>query len=140
MSAIETQGLVEKRVAQFVAVRDQLREMKEAYEAKCKPLEEVKNLLSGWMLDHLEKSGAQSIKTAQGTCYSSSKSTASLADPKAFMDYVVEHGAFELLDRRANSKAVKAFIEENKQLPPGCNFHTIKTVGVRRPGEKAGDE
>jgi len=56
------------------------------------------------------------------------------------MDYVTTNKLFDLLDRRANTTAVKAFVKKNNQLPPGCNLSAVETVGVRRPGAAKDDE
>jgi hypothetical protein len=50
-----------------------------------------------------------------------------------FMDFVVENKFFHLLDRRANTPAVKTWVEEHKELPPGCNLTSVQTLGVRAP-------
>lgn len=131
-----TQATVDTRVNQYVQIRDRLKEMDEEFEKKKAPLVEIQNLLTGWMMQFLEKTGAESVKTAHGTCYASTRYTASLADPDAFMQYVISHGKFELLDRRANTTAVKDFVADNKVLPPGCNLNAMRTIGVRRSSKK----
>lgn len=123
---------VETRVSQYVAVRDKIKEMNEAHEKKCAPLLELQNMLSGWLQHHLEKFGSESVRTAAGTVYLSTRFTASLADPDIFMKFVIEHERFELMDRRANATAVKDYVQERGVLPPGVNLNGIKTVGVRR--------
>lgn len=131
-----TQVTIDHRVEQYIMIRDKLKQMDDEFEAKKAPLVEIQNLLTGWMMDFLQKFNADSVKTAHGTCYSSTRHTASLADPDAFMQYVISHGKFELLDRRANTTAVKDFVEEHKALPPGCNLNSMRTIGVRRPSKK----
>lgn len=124
--------LVSKRVQQYILIRDQLKMIDEEYEKKRAPFIELQNLLTGWMQDFLEKTGADSVKTAHGTCYSSTRYTASISDGSSFMDFVIANGQFDLLDRRANSTAVRTYVEENGRLPPGVNLSAIRTVGVRR--------
>lgn len=128
----QLQAKVDQRVGQYIQVRDALKALEEEYEKKKQPLVEVQNLLNGWLMDFLDKAGADSIKTAAGTCYLSTRYTASLADPDAFMKHVIENNRFELLDRRANATAVKDYVKEHGQLPPGANLSAMKTLGVRR--------
>ena len=123
---------VDKRIEQYVAVRDKLKEMKDAFEASCEPLKQLQEQLGGWLQNFLDESGSESIKTKHGTCYASTRYTASLADPQAFMDYVIENKQFDLLDRKANATAVRAFVDENNREPPGCRLSALRTVGVRR--------
>ncbi len=88
------------------------------------------------MQNFMEQAGADNIKTAHGTCYSTTRYTASLADPEAFMKFVRDTGSFDLLDRKANVTAVKDYVAEKSCLPPGVNLSAIKTVGVRRASGK----
>lgn len=127
---------VEARVKQYIEVRDALKKMDEEHDERKKPLVELQNLLTGWLQDFMETAGAENVKTSHGTCYSSTRYTASLADPQAFMDYVKSSANFDLLDRKANVTAVKEFIAEHNSPPPGVNLSAIKTVGVRRASGK----
>lgn len=131
-----TAATVDKRVEQYIQVRDAIKAANEAHEAQIKPLVELQNLLTGWMQNFMEQAGADNIKTAHGTCYSTTRFTASLADPEAFMKFVRDTDAFDMLDRKANTTAVKDYVAEHGVLPPGVNLSSIKTVGVRRaPGK-----
>lgn len=124
-----------KRVKQYVQVRDVLKRLEDEYNKKRAPLLEVQSLLSGILEHALDQNNAENVKTEHGTFYRSTRYTANLADPDAFMQYVIDNNKFELLDRRANATAVRAFAEKEKSLPPGCNLNAIRTVGVRRsPG------
>lgn len=123
---------VDKRVGQYIQIRDKLKEMDKEFEEKRKPLLDLQNVLSGWMQEFLEKSGGTAIKTKHGTVYLSTRYSASLADPEAFMNFVIENKLYDLLDRRANSTAVKDYVTEHNELPPGANLTALKIVGVRR--------
>src|ERR1700761_8882573 len=126
----------EKRVGQYVMVRDKLRELNAEHDEKIKPLVETQNLLTAWLMENLEKAGATSVKTTQGTVYSSTRYSASLQDPQVFMDYVIANQAFDLLDRKANATAVKEFVATKGSEPPGAKLTAIRTVGVRRAADK----
>jgi hypothetical protein len=135
MSATPTAGAdVSLRVKQYRAIRDKIKEMDEAHDKAREPLVEVQNLLTGWLQECLEKAGADSIKTPDGTCYSSTRYTASLADPGAFMAFVKSTNNLDLLDRKANANAVRDYVAEKGTLPPGVNLSALKTIGVRKPG------
>lgn len=127
---------VDKRVQQYIQVRDAIAAADEAHKEKIKPLVDLQNLLTGWMQNFMEQAGADNIKTAHGTCYSSTRYTASLADPQAFMNFVIEKANWDMLDRKANVTAVKDYVAEHGGLPPGVNLSAIKTVGVRRAPNK----
>ena len=80
---------VDKRVEQYIKVRDAIKAANDAHDLQIKPLVELQNLLTGWMQNFMEQAGADNIKTAHGTCYSTTRYTASLADPEAFMKHVI---------------------------------------------------
>jgi hypothetical protein len=123
---------MDKRVSQFVQVRDALKRLEDEYDLKAKPLRELQAVLSGRLRAFMEASNVDNFKTASGTAHISTRYTASLADPDMFMRFVIEKGAFELIDRRANATAVRDYVKDNGELPPGCNLNGIQTVGVRR--------
>jgi hypothetical protein len=127
---------LEKRVEQYIAVRDKIKEIQDKHSEELAPLIEMQNLLTTWLQDFLSTAGAQSVKTSEGTVYASTRYSASLGDPQAFMDYVIKNSAFDLMDRKANATAVRDFVETHKSLPPGVNLNAIRTIGVRRAGGK----
>lgn len=130
---------VEKRIGEYVACRDLIAEKKKEHEASIQPLVDLQNKLTGWLQQFLQEAGADSIKSKMGTCYTSTKYSASLADPDAFMTYVITNKNFDLLDRKANVTAVKDHVKEKGVLPPGVNLSAIETIGVRRPSAKVKD-
>lgn len=124
---------VDAVVEVFIAVRDKLKAMDDAHEQARKEWVDKKEKLSGWLLNFLETNGLANAKTVHGTVHTTTRSSATLADADAFMQYVIAHSEFDLLDRRANATAVKEFVKEHDgNLPPGVNLTTMKTVGVKR--------
>lgn len=127
---------VDVRIKQYIECREAIKAANEEHEKSIKPLVELQNMLTGWLQKFMGDHGADSVKSEFGTCYTSTKYTASLADPKAFMDYVISTKNFDLLDRKANVTAVKDHVSEKGALPPGVNLSAIETIGVRRVSGK----
>ena len=123
---------IDKRVEQYVQVRDKIKALDEQHDLARKPLLEIQEILSGKLREFLETNKLENLRTKHGTCYVSTRYTASLADPEIFMDFVIKNNKFELMDRRANATAVRGYVEEHKNLPPGVNLNGVQTVGVRR--------
>lgn len=126
----------EKRIAQYVQCRDLIAKIKERQEQELKPYTQLLEQISAKIQQFMDTNNVVNVKSKAGTAHFTSKQTASLADPDAFMQFVISNSKFDLLDRRANATAVRAFVEETKTLPPGCNINTIRTLGVRRPSGK----
>jgi hypothetical protein len=127
---------IEKRIAQYIQVRDAIKRVDEKYEAEKKPLLDIQEQLSGRIRAFMEINNiTDGLKSRAGTCYLSTRWTASVADAEAFMNFVKE-GHWDLIERRANAQAVKDYVNEHNQLPAGCNLNAIQTLGVRRPSGK----
>lgn len=123
---------ISKRVEQYIRLRDEIKRREEDHKEQMRPFKEALDKLNGILLDHLNVINGDSVKTGSGTVYRTSKKAASLADPDAFMRFVIGNEAWDLLDRKANVTAIADFIEENQSAPPGVNFSTTYVVGVRR--------
>ena len=123
---------VSLQVRRYIACREEIKRRKEEFEKSLKPYIELQEFLTGWLQDFMETAGADNIKTPHGTCYASTKHSASLADPDAFMKFVISNAAYDLIDRKANVTACRDYTEANGAPPPGVNLSSIKTVGVRR--------
>lgn len=123
---------VEEIVDQFVRLRDKIKEADDAHKARTKIARDHKDLLEAKLLEKLNEIGGESVKTKNGTVYRTTRRSASIADGDAFRQYVINNGEFDLVDWRANANAVDDYIRSNTVPPPGVNFSTAFTVGVRR--------
>lgn len=120
------------RINQYVSLRDKIAALDKAHKEKMAPFREMLDTLGGVLLNHLDTIAADSVATPSGTVYKTVKNSASIADGAAFWHFVESSGAWDLVDKKANVTAVKEFIEQNNMAPPGVNFSSIATVGVRR--------
>lgn len=131
-----TNGALNDAIARYVVIRDEIRDKKAESAAALKPLQAKLDALAGLLDKYFQTTGLKNIGAESGTAYLYVKPSASLADPKAFMDYVIQSERYDLLDKRANVTGVIAFTKEKGGLPPGVNLNMNRKVGVRRPGEK----
>jgi len=136
LDAIPGDG-VSKRVAQYRLLDTKIDELNDEHKAAIQPLVNVKELLVGFFDKFLTTTGQQTAVTASGTVHFNHRTTSSLEDPQAFMDYVIANKLFDLMDRRSNATACRDFAEKTGALPPGVKLNNIRTIGVRKPGEKA---
>jgi cobalamin biosynthesis Mg chelatase CobN len=137
MDPTQEEGLVAKRTEQYLQIKAKLTKMDEENEEKKKPLTEIKALLEGYFEKVLTQTGVQTLVSKTGTIHWNNRKTCSLEDPQAFMDFVTQNNLFDLLDRRANGTAVREYAKEHGTLPPGAKLGSIRTIGARKPGEKA---
>lgn len=125
-----------KMIGMYVKLRDRIKAKEDEMKVALKPAKEMLESLNNRILDELNKAGGDSLKADTGTAYRTARTTASLADPSAFRDYVIANELFDMVDWKANAKAVQDHNEEFGALPPGVNVSTVYLVGVRRPSEK----
>ena len=123
---------IDQLVEQFVQLRDKIKAADDAHKKKVGPAKEYLDVLSGKLMEQLNTIGGDSVKTPSGTVYRSTRRTASIADGQVFRKYVVDNGAYDMVDWRANANAVEDFIQSQGSTPPGVNFSKAHTVGVRR--------
>lgn len=119
-------------VDQYVKLRDKIKVADDAHKTKLKPAREYLALLESKLMDQLNQIGGDSVKTPHGTAYRTTRRSATIADGKVFRDYVIANAEFDLVDWKANATAVDDHIKNNQVPPPGVNFVTAFTVGVRR--------
>jgi phage host-nuclease inhibitor protein Gam len=120
-------------VSLYIQLRDKKAEMKSAFDASVAPINEKMDKLEAKLLDVFNKTGTDSVKTEHGTAYTAVRTTASIADREAFMDYVKANEEWSLLEVRASKTAVEQFCESNDNaLPPGVNMRSERVVNIRR--------
>lgn len=123
----------ETRISQYVRLRDRIREIEKRHKEELEPFKAAKDKLEVMLLGMLNTTGQDSATAkGAGTVYKTTKRSASIADADAFRRHVIGSEAWDLLDWKANATATADFIDEHGTAPPGVNFNTHVTVGVRR--------
>lgn len=123
---------IKKIVEGYIKLRDKKAVLKKQYEEEVKNIDLLLTKAEGALLKHFDATGAESVKTAAGTAYKSSRTSATVADWDIFWGFVQKNEAWEFLEHRANKKAVEDFKKENDDLPPGINWRSETVVNVRR--------
>jgi len=128
---------MEKRVGQYVAIRDTIRDMETRHEQELEKPKALLQKLGGIIHKFMDDNNLKNLRTETGTCYVSTRWTAPVQDADAFMKFVIDSKNFDLLERRASPTAVKAYVEEHNHLPTVVSLNALASVGVRRPDSKA---
>lgn len=98
---------------------------------KVAELKKVMADLEAWITLKAQEEGLEKVPTPYGTAYWSTHHSASVAAPTVFKDFVINNGAWDLIETRASKTAVKAYIEANGTPPPGVNFSSVKVFNLR---------
>lgn len=119
-------------VGKYVELRDKKAEMKAEFDAKAVKIDAALDKIEAALLKTFEASGLDSIKTEFGTAYTSVQTTASVADPDAFRQFVKDNDAWEFLQNRVSKTAVEQYKAVNDNIPPGINWREERVVNIRR--------
>lgn len=117
----------------YLKMRDARQELARQFEEKDNDLKEQMELVETKMLDLCKDLGADSIKTAHGTIIRSVKTRYWTADWESMHNFIKDHGAYDLLERRIHQTNMKQWLQENPdQLPMGLNSESRYSTTVRR--------
>lgn len=123
---------IDQVVSKYIEIRDAIEEKDRLHKAATEKLREAMAKIEIAMLDKMQSMNVASLKTSAGTVYKTTKSSATLADREAYLDYVRRTERWDLLDIRANKPAVAEFKETENDLPPGVNWREQIAVQIRR--------
>jgi len=123
---------VEQLVERYIQVRDKKQEIANAAKEKIAKLDALLKKMEGALLATFQDAGIESAKCSSGTAYRSTRSSATVADWEACLNYIRENDLWHMLERRVSKDAVVQFREEHNDLPPGVNFREEIVVNVRR--------
>lgn len=123
---------IDKRVEQYIWIRGEIERIEKRQADELKEHKLTKEKLAGELLEFLDKNHLKSARTAFGLVTALVKSTSPLSDPDAFMEFVRENDAYELMNRVANPTACLAYAEEHGSLPPGVKINSRRTIGVTK--------
>ena len=117
----------------YIKIRDKRAELKEQFESQDNALKEQQDLLAAEMLEVCYETGADSIKTPAGTIIRKVDTRYWTTDWDSMYQFIEEHDAYPLLEKRLHQTNLKQFLEENpKLLPAGLQADSKYTVVVRR--------
>lgn len=119
-------------VGAYIQLRDKQAKMKAEYEASVAKIVEAMVTINNELLARMNADGAESVGTPHGTAYKSLRTSATVADREAFLNFIQAQGRDDLLDARAAKAAIAAFMEETGEEVPGVKVTSHYVVNVRR--------
>jgi len=117
----------------YIAARDRRAQRKAAYNEEDAADKMKQEKIEIEFLRRFQERGIDSVSIRNvGTAYKSTRSSATVADWDAFLDYVVSNEAWELLERRVNKTALEQIKEVEGDLAPGTNWSETVVINFRR--------
>lgn len=111
-----------------------VQELTQAYETEVEAIKAQQDQLKTAMKDQMLASGMKSVNTEAGTVVLSTSTRYSTTDWDSFKEFIKQHDAIDLLEKRIAQKNMSMFLEENPGvLPEGLNSFTEYNISVRKP-------
>jgi hypothetical protein len=124
---------LDKLTAIYLKMRDKRDDMRREAEAREKEIEEQMSIIEAEMLEVCKQMNADSVRTPHGTIIRSVKSRYWTNDWDSMYQFIKEHDAFGLLEKRLHQTHLKEFLSENPNtFPIGVNVENSYSVVVRR--------
>lgn len=123
---------VKEIVAKYIQLRDLKSKLDGEHKERIAPIVAAMDSSEAAIMALFNEMGIESAGCEAGTAYTSTKSSATVVDMDAFLEFVRAEGAWHMLERRVAKTTVDEYVTAHGDLPPGINYSTIKTINVRR--------
>ena len=139
-SAPEPTSNIRERAAELMRglldTRRALEDMHARHKAELAPLHDRREAIENELSQILDEVGDNLKIRGIGTAFKTTETTATIADPQAFRNFVIKSKAWTLIDWRVNKTGAKAYVEKHSTVPPGVNFGQRMAVRLRADNAK----
>jgi hypothetical protein len=124
---------IEQIVSTYIKLRDRRDMMYQEFKEKTAQLEEDMQTLKHKLVEISKETGATSFSSPSGIAYRTVKNRYWTNDWGSFYQFMQEHGAMGLLEKRIQQTSMKEFLEENPEVhPPGLHVDSEYEITIRR--------
>ncbi len=123
---------IDQLVEMYRKLREKKSEIDQEYKARLTKVREKQEVIENAILKFFNETGLESAKTPHGTAYVSTVMNARVADRDTFFEFVRRNDAWDMLESRANKTAVREYIEEAGETPPGVDTAQIRKINIRK--------
>lgn len=125
---------MDKLARVYRKMQAKLQQLTAVYETEVEVLKAQQEAVKTALKDQMLALGVKSVNTTEGTVILSTKTRYSTQDWDAFKEFMKEHDALDLLEKRIAQTNMATFLQENPTLvPPGLNSNSEYAVSVRKP-------
>lgn len=124
---------IDSVIAGYLRLRAQKQELEAQTKERVAVIEANMDKLEAWLKLKAEETGVTSFKTDNGTAFLTTVDFANVADWDAVLDHIRTNSAYDMLEKRVNKTAIRAYIDMHRAVPPGVNYGTRLEVNVRKP-------
>ena len=125
---------LDKLVKIYRKIKMEIDTLTQEYDTKVETLKSQQDEIKFEIKDQMKALGVTSVKSPIGTVSMRTSTTYTTNDWASFKDFVLEHGAVDLLFKRIAQANMAQFLEENPGVvPPGLNSVTEFNIVVTKP-------
>ena len=124
---------IEQIVATYIKLRDKRDMMYQDFKDKTAQIEEDMQTLKHKLVEISKETGVTSFSSPAGIAYRTVKNRYWTNDWGSFYNFMQEHGAMGLLEKRIHQTSMKEFLDDNPEVhPPGLHVDSEYEITVRR--------
>ena len=115
----------------FIALRDKKDALKKRQVEEMRPFTEMLNRLETLLLEYLDDQSLKSVATEHATVYKGVRTSVTVADWDAVLDYIKSEENWSLLEHRVSKSMVQDMLT-NGEVVPGVNVRQEAYTRVNR--------
>ena len=124
---------IEQIVSTYIKLRDKRDMMYQEFKEKTAQIEEDMQTLKHKLVDISKETGVTSFSSPSGIAYRTVKNRYWTNDWGSFYNFMQEHGAMGLLEKRIHQTSMKEFMDDNPEVhPPGLHVDSEYEITIRR--------
>jgi hypothetical protein len=125
---------IDKLVKVYRKIKLEIDTLTKEYDTKLEELKSAQDEIKFALKDQMKALGVSSLKSPFGTVSMRNSTTYTTNDWASFKEFVLEHGAVDLLFKRIAQANMAQFLEENPGVvPPGLNSVTEFNIVITKP-------
>lgn len=125
---------MDKLAKVYRKMQAEIQRLTQEYETQVEAIKAQQEAVKTALKDQMLALGMSSVRTDQGTVILSTKTRYNTTDWDSFKEFVKEHDALDLFEKRIAQTNMGTFLEENPgMVPPGLNSVTEYAISVRKP-------
>jgi len=125
---------MDKLAKVYRRMQSRIQELTTQYESEIEDIKRQQDVVKIALKDQMLKLGVSSVRTDQGTVVLSTKTRYNTQDWDSFKEFIKEHDALDLLEKRIAQTNMATFLADNPSLvPAGLNSTTEYAISVRKP-------
>ena len=112
----------------------EIQRLTQEYETQIEAIKAQQDAVKNALKDQMLALGMSSVRTDNGTVVLGTKTRYNTTDWDSFKEFVKEHDALDLFEKRIAQTNMGTFLNDNPGVvPPGLNSVTEYTISVRKP-------